>query len=95
MKGKNIIMSLIILGVLGAITFFPINISDHYTCLFHLIIDGNLTSTEIGLHQIDENMHHSILDIYLKGYAYFWWTSILILVIGIYLYRNKKSLINY
>ena len=85
---------IIILGIIGAITFFPVNINDHYTCLFHRIIDGNFSSTEIGLHQLDKNMHYSIMDIYLEGYAFIWWASILVLVTGIYLYRNKNKLLN-
>ena len=83
------------MGCIGTIIFFPVNINNHYTCLFHRIVDENPASPNITLHHTDNSMHHSILDIYLEGYAFIWWASILALVTGIYLYRNKNKLLNY
>ena len=95
MNKKNLLIGLIIMGCLGTILFFPVNINNHYTCLFHRIIDGNPASPNITLHHKDNSMHHSILDIYLEGYAFIWWASILALVTGIYYYRTKNKVYNY
>ena len=95
MKKKHLLIGLIILGFIGTVIFFPVNIGNQYTCLFHRIMDDSITFSEFSIHGNMENMHHSILKFYLKGFAYFWWTSILALVLGIYFHKRTKKLINF
>ena len=83
LKKKHLLIVLISIGIIGTVIFFPVNINDHYTCLFHRLQDNSITLSEISLHDGGNNMHHSILEIYLQGYAFLWWTSIALFTISI------------
>jgi hypothetical protein len=87
------------------ILFFPVNIDNCYTCLFHQkFAEKNIVNlgdepavnsaekVNIKNNNRNENVAHSqLLHYYLKDYALVWWSSLAILVLIIsYL---KKTII--
>lgn len=93
LKLKYFVLVFFLIGLLGGILFFPVNLNDQYTCLYH-----RLSGTE----HVHDAVHHSemlmgggnhdLLDAYVASYAVYWWASLAVIAIAIILikkYRNK------
>ncbi|HDL19322.1 MAG TPA: hypothetical protein ENH29_09730 [Bacteroidetes bacterium] len=84
----------LILGTVGVIGFFPVNFESRYTCIYHRffcdgmqnptldVADGNRPG---GLCYNSEVPHNDLLKRYLIPFGFLWWSSIGLLVAGIYL----------
>lgn len=88
MGKKYIVILMIFLGILGSIIFFPVNIKDQYTCLFHMLSDGRLLSMKTGFFQSKEMIHQSRLDMYLNRFAYIWWGSLILFTYSVVVLRK-------
>ena len=95
MNKKYLLIGLTVLGLIGTVVFFPVNIGNHHTCLFHRFMDDSTYLSGTNMPGHSEGEHHLILSAYLKSYAYFWWMSILLFALGIYLRKCNKHLINF
>jgi hypothetical protein len=97
-KRKHIfILSLLIIGIIGTVFFFPLPLGNHDTCFYHRLFsqtenhhptESNTTNTS---HIAAENMqHHDVLREYILPFGLFWWSSIGLTVLGAY-FLNKQS----
>ncbi len=93
--------ALILVGVAGAILFFPMQLDGKkFTCLYHRLWDKDVPvnecsenmQTESCLKNVSKPIHAQMLNRYLHGYAFFWWTSIFIGSIGAYGLRKRIRL---
>ena len=67
------------IGILGTIFFFPVNIHNQYTCLYHRLVSPEHSYS----HSIDD-----ILQEYISPFGLLWWGSLLLTAFGIYLWRR-------
>ena len=67
------------IGILGTIFFFPVNIHNQYTCLYHRLVSPEHSYS----HSIDD-----ILQEYISPFGLLWWGSLLLMAFGIFLWRR-------
>lgn len=95
---------LILTGLAGSILFLPQKMQSQHTCFFNKLWDACYAATErndspseahhISMHSAG---HHSVrgeqmLAQYLIPYGFFWWGSLLLLGLGVWLfYRERKQ----
>ncbi len=96
---KHIRLILIVVGILGTIAFFPFNFNENYTCLYHRLFcdmeeDHQIKSTNGHVHG-DQEFHNATLNLYIQHFSYYWWGSLLVLAMGIYLPRLVTLLKNH
>ncbi|MCK5034232.1 MAG: hypothetical protein KAS18_11375 [Calditrichia bacterium] len=98
---KYLVYSLIIIGAIGLVIFFPVNFNNEYTCLYHRIFYADKHISMKLHHQNSQgyDIEHSfeyygkaemntLLKYYIGHYAAFWWTSIVIFSISIVLIKK-------
>jgi len=87
---KQLIWIILIISALGGILFFPVNLNNEFTCLFHHIIEsGGDKHTELV--SVMGHGSEELLNQYLVPYGLFWWFSLGILALAlIQLFRNRK-----
>lgn len=93
-------------GLLGIIIFFPVNISDTYTCLAHKLTVPSSSiycempakakkSTAITKTSFHEGDKHHLLSRYLIPFAFLWWGSIGLFLFQLKSIRAKNTLFKY
>ncbi|KAA3616780.1 MAG: hypothetical protein D8M58_17395 [Calditrichaeota bacterium] len=92
---KHIIIALLVLGTLGGLLFFPVQLSDGYTCFYHRIFDADFPV--LG-HEHSDNLasngdHHGtgMMDVYMGGYAFIWWGSLVLVSFSIYSLKRRNT----
>jgi hypothetical protein len=85
-KGVRMIFWIIaLLGVIGTVAFFPINIANRYTCLYHLyhrMVYAESAVQHTDSHMSDANRHH-LHEQYMSSFRFMWWGSLVLLLVGI------------
>ena len=88
-----IFLTLIVIGLLGTICFFPVSINSTYTCLFHQFFFDGIRDHSLHVHNSSmEGMqsHDSpLLDYYIIRFAFLWWGSIAAFAFGLYAAKKK------
>ena len=93
-KSKYPFLIFLLLGLFGGLLFFPVQLSDGYTCFYHRIFDNDHPVMHHAQHQKLLNMHssgHEFMDRYIHSYAWFWWGSLALLAFTIYRLKFYKS----
>ncbi|TFG97460.1 MAG: hypothetical protein E4H13_10980 [Calditrichales bacterium] len=101
MKLNSLIIAVIGLGFIASLLFFPFNFRDQYTCLYHRLFSSASPVSEASMHHHTQMMstdskgathqHGStLIDRYVHNYAIFWWSGLLFMAGGIYLYRRLR-----
>ncbi len=109
MKRKLKIFCVIItlLGMAGAVLFFPVKINSEYTCLYHRMFNESSGAANSGgvntagrmvnggagkTASVPSQMESSTLvEQYIHNYAFFWWGSLLLIVLAYYLVKYRKQ----
>lgn len=79
-RGRHLGIALLLgIGILGTVFFFPINMNNQYTCLYHRMVSPGHSYPH---HPID------ILQEYVTPFGLLWWGSLLLTALGIYLWRH-------
>ncbi len=94
--------------MLGAVLFFPLPLENHYTCLYHRLLQSeqrvkapedesagqrrqnrplDRDTQDAGVHE----HHPQLLNHYLNGYAFLWWTSLLLLAAAFFKLKRMHS----
>lgn len=104
LKGqKLIIVAVTSIGLLGALLFFPMNIRNRYTCLYHRMLfqeattDNSPPAVVLFPHHdsLMANHVHPAGDLvreYVFPFGILWWGSILLLVISFHYYVKLKRI---
>ena len=93
---------LLFLALVGGLLFFPVQIQDGYTCLFHRLFNYENPV------KVDTHHHHNtavamqheesnFLSFYLHRYAFIWWASVALAVVSgysIWKIQNKITLLH-
>jgi hypothetical protein len=69
-------------------------ISSTHTCVFHRLFYEGIHEHHIHIQNITDNAqsHNSpLLTHYMKNFAFLWWGSIGVLVLGIYAVKKKNK----
>lgn len=91
-KYTTLILTLLGLGVFGAIFFFPVNINNQYTCLYHrLFYPGHSYTHAIGT-DVPQTQQEYLLNRYLSPFGLLWWGSLLLTALSIYSLKRQSSL---
>jgi len=103
-SNRNLIILFFFWGIAGGVIFFPIQLDDKYTCLYHRFMDGEhpvrefTTKNALLMHEQhptgdhDHNVHSQmLLERYLLYYAIFWWGCIGLIVYTIYSVKNPDG----
>jgi hypothetical protein len=89
---RTIFVVIAILGLTGAVVFFPINIGDRYTCLYHRYVaadmpaagvDGAMPGHHTAVSGSDAEARHHLHAQYMGTFRFVWWGSLALLLIGI------------
>ena len=72
-------MLLLSFGVLGGIFFFPMNIENQYTCLYHRLFSPEHSYT---------HSHYDLVSHYVAPFGLLWWGSLFLIAFSVY--RLKK-----
>lgn len=80
---------LAIIGLTGAVFFFPMKFEDGNTCLAQHYVGGEISGTGHHLMKFDHGHGHDLAQEYIIPYGLIWWTSLGMLVFGLYLTRYK------
>jgi len=106
---KRLSVFFLIAGITGAVVFFPFNFNDRYTCLYHRVCNPAqpVSSTPHHRHQaaapeniLDANPagHHlaanSLIPHYLNHFAFFWWASLLVVGLWLFLFKRKNGIVS-
>ncbi len=99
LKNKKISELALLVALIGGLLFFPVEMKDGYTCLFHRLFNyddpvkvnkHNHETTTDAMQQEDSAM----LSFYLHRYAFIWWASIALAVLSGYsIWKLKNRLI--
>ena len=82
-------------GLFGSMLFFPIRLSDGYTCYYHRIFDNDHPAMHNSQHQMMQNTNgaeHELIDRYIHSYAWFWWGSLALIAFTIYRLKFFKTI---
>lgn len=92
---KYLFIILIVSGIIGVIFFFPVNLNDKYTCLYHRMFFENHGGEHLQHNAIaaDHGMN-SLLQHYIGHYALLWWASIAVFTISIILLKKRMFITN-
>ncbi len=105
-KKHRIVIFMLVIGALGTILFFPVNIQNRYTCVFHRLIGQEEMSKVVSLmnsegvhyssqHQDSadfmESVHYHLHHRYMATFGMFWWISLLILLVSLAYLRQQKE----
>ena len=80
---------LAIIGLAGAVFFFPMKFENGKTCLAQQYVGGEIGGPGDNLMKLDHGHGHDIAQDYIIPYGLIWWTSLGMLVFGLYLTRYK------
>lgn len=67
------------IGILGAVFYFPVNIDNQYTCLFHRLFSPDHSYV---------HSHTDIVEHYVTSFGFMWWGSLILLALSIYLWKR-------
>ena len=101
-KIKFLMLLFLIIGIAGSILFFPVNIKDRYTCLGHKLmnnqpqefnkLDSHKNSMIHPTTTSDQADHHNLLlQKYVYPFGIFWWLSVGVVSLGIYMLFYRRS----
>lgn len=98
MKNKIVrhpVIILLVIAAFGGLMFFPIQLSDGYTCFYHRIFDPE-NPVDQHTHEHSDMLtedHHSIglMDVYMDKYAFLWWGSLGLIAYCIFRLRKEKT----
>lgn len=92
---KYLIIIFMISGLFGSLLFFPVHLSDGYTCFYHRIFDNDhpamFHTQHIKMHDMN-SADHELIDIYVHNYAWFWWGSLALIAFTIYRLKFFKTI---
>jgi len=103
---KRLSVFFLIFGIAGVVLFFPLNMNNRYTCLYHRLFcrtepvaaghDQRLephTNNHGGMpHQAMQGPQvNALIPHYLKHFAFYWWGSLLLAGICLFLSRKKSG----
>ena len=80
---------LAVVGLAGAVFFFPMKLGDGKTCLAEQYIGSKMEVHAHGLHH-----GHEMAQAYIIPYGIIWWVSLAMFAAGLYLTRGRKNLID-
>lgn len=90
---------ILLLGIAGAVLFFPVRIGGNHTCLYHRIIDAHPSyysgngrlPTDTG-HRDETAIDHSeLLKHYLVPFGVLWWSSLSVVGVVVFVFVRRKS----
>jgi tetrahydromethanopterin S-methyltransferase subunit D len=88
-NSKKIILTLLFIGIVGTVLFFPVKMDSGYTCIFHNICRINAAPCSDG---VPGDRNCSLMQRqYLIPFGFAWWISLAILAIGIYNINKLKK----
>jgi hypothetical protein len=92
-RKKILMVALIFFGVVGSLMFFPIQLDEGYTCLYHQVFDNDhpVWDQQGVANQIGEHHTTGMINAYISGYAFFWWGSLALIALGVYQLRLFKN----
>lgn len=104
---KTGLIILFILASAGGIFFMPMQLNGKYTCFYHRLIDKNqpvsVNHAENGVMQSENksrpgealpDMHShgdDMVEMYISRYAFFWWSSISLLIYCIFRLQSRHN----
>ena len=83
-------LTLILVGFIGAVLFFPLKFGSGETCLAQHYVQGESEHTEGNSMMVHG---HSLAQYYVFHYGLLWWFSMGLSVAGFYFVRKKKKLL--
>ncbi|MCK6619719.1 MAG: hypothetical protein HUU32_04545 [Calditrichaceae bacterium] len=86
---KNILLLVLAAGIAGAVLFFPVNINNQYTCLYHRLFSPGHSYTHSTGDDISQTQKEDLLNRYLSPFGLLWWGSLLITALSIYGLRRQ------
>jgi len=84
-KISIVIVLLLGIGILGAIFFFPMNINNQYTCLYHRLFSPDHSYA----HAYDNIVQH-----YIASFGFLWWGSLTLIAVSIYALKRLVKIRN-
>lgn len=104
-RGKPLLLLLLAIGLAGAVVFFPFNIENRYTCLYHRLLepehgiihagsaaDGARSESVAGNGQFSTLDHHGdLLAGYLSPFGFAWWGSLALTAFAAYALRRMPA----
>ncbi|HED11920.1 MAG TPA: hypothetical protein ENJ10_14615 [Caldithrix abyssi] len=94
MNTRRFAIVVLLTGILGGLFFFPFPLSENYTCIYHRVFNADepVLEDESASHShLPGTSAHHLLDSYIRGYAFLWWASLLMVVGALfYVRRNVK-----
>ena len=103
---RSLSLFFLVVGLAGTVVFFPFNFNDRYPCLYQRMFcrQEQVATVQHQLHEqtTDEktmpeqqagHMHHAnaLIPHYLKNYASYWWGSMLLVGLCLFLFRKKRE----
>ena len=95
-KNKKTTVLVLLIALAGGGLFFPVQLKDGYTCLFHRLFNAD-DPVQVEEHDHDNRHnagHHedsAMLSFYLHRYAFLWWISVVVAVLSAYSMRKIKD----
>lgn len=92
---RNFILLMLGIGIAGAVLFFPVNIQNRYTCLYHRLLfpehsyshshkAAEHPENQVSRDSLYDHLHDQLLRGYLKPFGLLWWGSLLIVTLCFY-----------
>lgn len=88
---RNLIFLLLFISIAGAVLFFPVNIQDQYTCLYHRLFSPGHTFLHSAGDDISQTGKEDLLHRYLSSFGLLWWGSLLLTSLSIYSLKRLAS----
>lgn len=89
---RNILLLLLAAGIAGAVLFFPVNINNKYTCLYHRLFSPGHSYPHAAGADISQTQKEDLLHRYLSPFGLLWWGSLLLTALSIYSLKRQASL---
>ena len=102
---KRLSVFFLLIGFAGAVLFFPFNMNNRYTCLYHRLFcetdpvySGHgpilgpqpLNHAAMPYQAMHGPQENALIPHYLKHFAFYWWGSLLLAGICLLLFRKKN-----
>jgi len=86
-----VILLLLGMGILGVVVFFPVNINNQYTCLYHRLFSPEHSYPHTSGVNITSIQKEILLNRYLTPFGLLWWGSLLLTALSIYGLKRQAS----
>ncbi len=92
--GKKLLLvaALLGIGLWGSVFFFPMNLGNNHTCLYHrmicprhsLMAETRPADRPLYRHGMSDSMHGQLVNRYVMPFGFLWWGSLGLLAFGVY-----------